>query len=164
MNPRHPFWRVCDRVGFGVLAVLLISAVVLPWIETDWYFHERLVSFSFGVTVFLGVMLLAALLFALPVRDRHKTSYGQALRRVSGWIARWHGMTFIGIMAGALAGSLIYPLGGLLLQMEGSSFSHFLKGLRDGAMYLTIWAPGGALVLCFMLAFGPAASVSPGKE
>lgn len=164
MNPDHPFWRRVDWLGAGCLALLLVAAMTLPLLPDQGSRHERFVVTGFGIGVYLGTFLIASLLFAGGVKELRKTTYADGFRRVSRWVCRWHGMVVLGLSAGALAGGILYPLGGILLNMEGSPARFLLNGIRDGAWYLLVWTPGGALVICFMQAFGPRPKEAPSTQ
>jgi len=155
MNPDHPFWRRIDWLGTACLGVLLVAAVLLPLLPDQGARHERFVLTGFGIGVYMGTFLIASLLFAGAVRERHNSSYSDGFRRVCRWVVRWHGLVLMGLSAGAVAGGVLYLTGGILLKMEGSAVWFLLNGIRDGTWYLLVWTPGAALVICFMQAFGP---------
>jgi hypothetical protein len=67
-----------------------------------------------------------------------------------GWCAVWSLLVVAIVAAGAIAGSVLYPLVGTLLQMELSVREMFINGVFDGGFYALIWAPGVSFVACIM--------------
>ncbi len=77
----------------------------------------------------------------------------QASRHLKFWAARVGGffLTVIGLCAlGGLLGGILFPFIGWL---GGSNLSHehmLVAGVRSGAFFFLVWAPGVALVREFM--------------
>lgn len=68
----------------------------------------------------------------------------------AGWCAGWFLLLGVIVAAGAMAGSVLYPLVGSLLRMDLSVPDMFLNGVFDGGFYALIWAPGISFVACLM--------------
>lgn len=144
--------KVLRWVGALPLLLLAAFAVVAPFLEADYAAHERLVVRAFGAAVYLGVFLLSMFLFSDPMRragERRWTAFWRAFA----WVRLWHGMLFSAVCLGALLGAALYPAVGTLMGMDRSAAKMLLSGLKDGAFYVFIWAPGASLVACVMVAF-----------
>jgi MFS family permease len=72
--------------------------------------------------------------------------------RLPGWIALWLLLVAAIVAGGGIAGALLFPLAGSLIGMSLTPLQMAANGLRDGAFYALIWAPGVALVATIMLA------------
>lgn len=165
MKPMNRRWKRIDRLGALALAGALPAAVLLPFLPGSAAGHERLVLTAFGIGVYLATFTLCSLLFARALQTRHAQTFGRSWLDVWGWIWRWHGMVAAGLLGGALAGALLYTVGGFLFGFEGTAAGFARRGAADGAFYLLIWCPGLALVWCFAQAFGPKQKRSEtGKE
>ena len=67
-----------------------------------------------------------------------------------GWLSLGVLILLVIVSAGAVAGSILYPVGGLLLGMDLSLREMLRYGMADGAFYALIWAPGISIVLCII--------------
>ena len=76
------------------------------------------------------------------------------LVRIGYWIPVWFLLTISICIAGAIGGGMLFPVAGSLLRMDLTVRQMFLNGLFDGGFLALIWAPGGSIVICFLLAFG----------
>jgi hypothetical protein len=70
----------------------------------------------------------------------------------AGWSVGWLLLVMAIVAAGAVAGSLLYPVFGTLLGMDLSVREMIMNGVFDGGFYAMIWAPGVSLVACLMAA------------
>lgn len=140
------------RVGVVPLVLIGLFAVGASFIPVSYELHERLVVSAFGCAVYLAVFLLSIYLFSDPVR-REGEGRRLAFGRVFAWVRLWHGMVFAAVFSGGLIGGLLFALVGALIGSKTASTNLFLSGLRDGAFYVFIWAPGASLIACVMLAF-----------
>ena len=68
------------------------------------------------------------------------------------WMALFVGYTLSIILAGAVLGAILYPLVGSLFNFNYSLISMTQKGMTDLSFFALVWAPGGAIVLCFIKA------------
>lgn len=155
MKPESRLWRRVDRAGMITLGLLALAILILPLWPAPAIAHERLIITAFGMGMYLLTLSVSACLFARVGWRRAEESFGSPLKRAGGWIWRWHGMVAIALLVGACIGSFLYLIGGSLLGMEGSAVEFARRGAADGAFYFFIWCPGGALIVCFMQAFGP---------
>ena len=77
---------------------------------------------------------------------------GNYLKIVIYWASLFVGYMLVIIIAGAIVGALFYPLAGILFGMNYSILFMTQKGIADLAFLALIWAPGSAIVLCFIKA------------
>ena len=94
---------------------------------------------------YLG-LLLAGLLGATVWFRCHGLPPARALGRPARVIAIWHGRVLLIVLCGALLGSVLFPVAGLLLRMELTVAEMILNGVKDGGFYALIWAPGVAFI------------------
>lgn len=74
------------------------------------------------------------------------------LKAALAWFLRWLLLVSLICFAGALAGLVLFPVGGHLLGMELSTAEMARNGAFDGGFLALIWAPGLGLVICIMWA------------
>ena len=55
-------------------------------------------------------------------------------------------------LAGAIIGAIFYPLVGTILGFNHTVLFMIKKGMLDISYLALVWAPGGAIVLCFIKA------------
>jgi hypothetical protein len=139
-------------VGVLPLGLILLFAMFAPFVPASVAMHERLVVNAFGSAVYLGVFLVSMYLFSDPTRREGERRWS-AFVRAFAWVRLWHGMVFAAVATGALIGGILFSLIGTLIGMEPAPYNMLLSGLRDGAFYVFIWAPGASLIACVMLAF-----------
>lgn len=153
MKTDRKYWGYVDRIGDGILLVLFGLIPLLPFAPGPPERHERFVVSSFGIGLYLIVLLVGALLFA-GARRPERLPYRMSFCRSWDWVRRWHGCVAIGLCGGALVGMLLAAtIGGFW--GDTSLGARCLKGAYNGGFYLLVWAPGGALVICLIQAFGP---------
>ena len=66
------------------------------------------------------------------------------------WMALFFGYMLSIIFMGTVLGAILYPLVGSLLRFNYSLISMTQKGMADLSFFALFWAPGGAIVLCFV--------------
>ncbi len=81
--------------------------------------------------------------------------------KVLRWFSLWFFIVLGMCLQGALVGSLLFVIGGLLLGMDLSVPQLALNGLKDGAFLALIWAPGTGIVVCFIKAYGQVRNSTP---
>ena len=74
------------------------------------------------------------------------------LGQVVYWIVLWLGLVLLICLGGALAGALLFPVGGWLLGMDLTAAEMLRNGVMDGGFLALIWAPGVSFVVCLMQA------------
>ena len=55
-------------------------------------------------------------------------------------------------LAGTIIGAIFYPLAGTILGFNHTILFMIKKGMLDISYLALVWAPGGAIVLCFIKA------------
>ena len=68
------------------------------------------------------------------------------------WMALFLGYMLSIIFVGTFLGAILYPLVGSLLRFNYSLIYMTQKGMADLSFFALVWAPGGAIVLCFIKA------------
>lgn len=68
------------------------------------------------------------------------------------WISLFVGYMLAIILTGTIAGAISYPLVGALLSFNDSILYMIQKGVEDLSFFALVWAPGSAIVLCFIKA------------
>ena len=145
-------WGIFNGLGAAVLGAMVVVALAGPWIPGDFAAHERWVSTAFGLGLYvafgLGVSLVSAAFLGRRAPFFHR--WAGSLQ----WLTRWHGYVGALVAVGGGVGALLFlAVGGLLRGMPAPEL-RLLYGLRDGAMYVGIWAPALAFIRCVMLAYG----------
>ena len=97
-----------------------------------------------------GLGVGAVILFA---RTRTRVRSDRLGWRSWKWVAWWHLLVFGLILAGGFVGSLLFLLVGTLPRLDYTASEMAFNGLRDGAFFALIWAPGISLVACVMQAY-----------
>jgi len=145
-------WGVFNYFGLGLMAALILTALVAPFLPATSAAHERWVVVSFGLGVYSLFVLsaTAAFAFLLPAKATENLR-GRYLRCLQ-WATRWHGYLFAMVLLGGLMGAVLFVAVGAVLRGMPPWAERLLYGLRDGAMYVGIWAPAIAFVRCVMVA------------
>ncbi len=143
-----PYRNVATVVGMVFVVLAAAGAFLVPFVPDAIVPEERQSGITLGLRIHLCVVVAAMAGIARFVS-------GGGMERLSGaarWVGLWHGMVLGAVAGGALLGSVLFPLVGSLLSID-RTFGEFMRaGLRDGGFYILIWAPGGALVLCAIIA------------
>lgn len=74
------------------------------------------------------------------------------LKTAAYWMSLFLSYTLSIILVGAIVGAILYPLVGSLLRFNYSLMFMTQKGMADLSFFALVWAPGGAIVLCFIKA------------
>jgi hypothetical protein len=142
-----PFLSALRQAFITALPIVLMA--LLCWLVATMAGGSSILNGLGVYCLALGLGLFLALLYALTQTSLNPS--GSATKTWL-WLGRWHGVVALMVAAGAVLGALAYSVGGLLLQLEGRLMDFLLKGLKDGAFYALIWAPGIGIVLCLMWA------------
>jgi len=146
---RHRLTPWARTVGSILLAGLVLATAGLPF----WRFSAEAPTWwggaLAGLQVYVGIVFLWALAFVV-VRSRKLSGPRPAVRRAGAWLALWHGWLGLMVACGAVLGALLFPLGRWVFGVDIPWTQAVLAGLRDGAFYFLIWAPGVSFVLCVM--------------
>jgi hypothetical protein len=141
-----PFARIAGRL---FLLGLVVTALTLPWWPGTFPASPRGAGILVGGRVYLGVLVVLAGVFAAVTR-RPGRSLAAGLAAGIGWLELWHGWVVLMVATGGVLGLLLFPLGALVFGVDLEMRGVLAAGLRDGAFYFLIWAPGVAFVLSFM--------------
>lgn len=103
-----------------------------------------------GLGVYAASLVILSVAVFLFVHFQTKLSGDGIFRRTWLWIGRWHLLVVLITMAGAIAGSMLYPLFGQLIGMNMPVGEMLNNGAKDGGFYAFIWAPGISFVSCLI--------------
>jgi hypothetical protein len=151
-----PIALIAGTVACGVLLLATLGWSTWPQPDPlpDWW-----IGVKTGLWVYVG-FVLSLVSVSGGVRRKSGGGFPRAAWRALWWVRLWHGWVVLMVLAGAVLGALLFPLGGLVFGVDLSIGRFVLAGLRDGAFYAFIWAPGISLILCFMLGYERARRVS----
>ena len=68
------------------------------------------------------------------------------------WMSLFLGYMLSIILVGTIVGAILYPLVGSLLRFNHSLIFMTQKGMAELSLFALVWAPGGAIVFCFIKA------------
>ena len=147
-------WGFFNALGLGLLTTLMLFAGAAPFFPANSEAHERWVVLSFGLGVYSVFVLLATAAFAFLLPPKSGMNVRRRFLDSFQWATRWHGYLFAMVVAGGLIGAVLFAVVGSVLRGMPPLGDRILYGLRDGAMYVGIWAPAIAFVRCVMLGYG----------
>jgi len=81
------------------------------------------------------------------------------MKKTDHWLERSHWSVYAAawilglVVIGTILGTILFPLGGLMLGAKRSSTELFIRGARFGSFYFLIWAPAIAISACVMRAY-----------
>lgn len=139
--------RMIQVIGAAGFLGSLLTALV--FLLAEWGASARAERIGTGAAIHAGFIVCVSLLLFVILRIGGAHWAG---RKAIVWMSLWHGMLLLTVGVGGILGMILYSFGGLILPLEASWRGLLVAGARDGAFYFLIWAPGGALVACVMLA------------
>ncbi len=146
---RHSLREVVTGCGL-VLLGLTGAAVLFSEVWATRFPPSGAAGIRLGLMIFLGsflvISLIAAAFQAVELKRPFLGGWGAAVY----WMGRWLGWVGLAVAAGGVLGALVFYLAGICFTFDRTLAELVKQGVRDGAFYFLVWAPGGAAVICLM--------------